>query len=173
MDKVELTRAGRPLQIRSGHTPVNIGLLIGSLLASLSAFAVSTSRSAVVRQVLPPWAMTTFYVVLLVSSAVALSAVWRPMPHELTEETYRVITGRLVRERVGHYGVAGIMACFSISAMANSLSGLTAASMLMGVAGGLVMRARQTKADLDKLQTAMRTGDTVEGRLLADPGDQT
>lgn len=178
MDRVKITRpdqAEAPLLVRTGHTPVNIGLLLGSLTASVAAAASASTRSAAVRNVLPLWAQWTFYAVLFLSAGIALSAIWRPLPSVLDEAGYRVISSRLVRERVGLYGVAGIMVCFSVSALAGTgWSAATAACWLGFIAGGLVLRARQTAFDLDKLHQAMdNPGASVNRRYVADPDEKT
>lgn len=171
MDRVRianLDKGGRPLQIRSGHTPVNVGLVMGSMLAAIAAAANSAARSKIVDQVLPTWAMWTFYAVLFISAATTLSAIWRPLPTHLDVETYHVIVSRLVRERVGLYGVAGIMFCFSAAAMTGGLAGATATCWLTFIAGGLVMRARQTSQDVEKLHLAVIQGDSAHAEFVAE-----
>lgn len=172
MDQVDLNRRGRqPLHIRSGHTPENIGLLLGSLLAAGLAFTFTATQSAAVNRTLPPWAAWTFYGVLFVSAAIALSAVWQPLPHYLDDATYRTITSRLVRERIGLYGVAGIMTCFAVSSMIISITGTTAAAWLLSIAGGMVLRARQTAVDVNKLHAAVKEGGSVDEEFVADPDE--
>jgi|tagenome__1003787_1003787.scaffolds.fasta_scaffold20035201_2 hypothetical protein len=171
MDRLELDPSDRPLQIRSGHTPVNIGFMIGSMTAAVPALVTEATRSRAVDHVLPQWAVYAFYAVLLAGSALTLYATYRQLPTELTPATYRAIVNRLVCERVGHYAVAGILLCFAAGALsAAGWSGLSAGAWLVGIAGGLLLRARQTHADVNKLHRAVekRAGSSV---VLADPDD--
>lgn len=169
-----LTIRNRPLHIRSGHTPVSLGLLLGSLVAAIPALVTASTRSAAVANVLGLPALMVFYVILLLSAGLALSAVYHQLPDVLTDETYALIVSRLVRERIGLYGVAGVLLIFSIAALTSSgWNGLSAASWLVGVGGGLVFRARQTHQDVEKLHRARDFGDTVSGELLADPDGET
>lgn len=171
MDRVSVT--GRePLQIRSGHTPVNLGLMVGSLVASVPAAITEHAQSRAVGGVLPEWAAYVFYVVLFLGSAVTLSATWSQLPTKLDPHNYLIIVNRLVRERVGHYAVAGILVCFSAASFAQGgVKGLSAVGWLIGIAVGLLFRAHQTKIDVRKLHEAMRTGDEVCADVVADPDD--
>lgn len=174
MDRLKLDKPDRPddpLQIRSGHTPVNLGFMIGSITAAIPAIATEYARSRVVDSVLPTWAVYLFYAVLLLGAGITLHATWRQLPTQLTPQTYRIIVSRLVRERVGHYAVSGILLCFSVGALsASGWNGLSAASWLLGIAGGLLLRARQTHVDVRKLHQVI-SGPPGEAQVLAEPGD--
>lgn len=171
MDRLKLDKPGKPLQIRSGHTPVNIGLMIGSLVAAIPAIITEHARSRAVDTVLPVWAAYTFYAVLLIGAGITLHATYRQLPTQLTQETYRIIVSRLVRERVGHYAVSGTLLCFAIGALtASGWNGLSATAWLLGIAAGLLFRARQTHADVRKLHQVL-DGPPGEAQVLADPGD--
>lgn len=173
MDKVRIAHSDKPLIIRTGHTPVTIGLLAGSLVAAIPALVGAATRSAVISRALPWWAAGLFYLVLLVSAGTALYAVWKPMPAMLNMDTYPVIVRKLVLERVGIYGVSGILLCFSCAALAASgWNGLSAAGWLVGVAIGLVFRAAQTNVDVDKLHSVAENGITTHTTQSVDDPDQ-
>jgi hypothetical protein len=174
VDRVNLDGI-RPLQIRSGHTPVNLGLLLGSLAGAIPAIITIEARSQAVGSTLPLWASYVFYGMLAIGAATALSATWYQLPHELNSKTYRVIISRLIRERVGHYAVGGIMLCFAASTLTvNGFAGLPGADWLVGCGFGLLFRAWQTHVDVRKLH------DAIDGKLdqdsasvVADPDQDT
>lgn len=173
MDRVKID-AARPLQIRSGHTPVNLGLMGGALVAAVPAMLTQATHSRAVDAVLPDWAAYVFYAMLLFGAGMSISATWHQLPGELTRETYRIIVGRLVRERLGHYAVASILICFSIAALSSQgLNGLSGASFIGGPAVGLVLRARQTHVDVNKLHRAVESGAAMTGEWAAELDDGT
>ena len=166
-------RGLRPLHIRSGHTPVNIGLLLGSILTTLPSLATTVTRSNTVGRVLSPGWLTVFYVVLLVSAGVALAGIYRQLPTVLDGKSYPIIVRRLVLERIGLYGVVGIMSSFSCAALlATGWGALSAVGWLLGIAGGLAWRIGQTHVDLNKLHRASTDGVATDASLVADPDDQ-
>lgn len=166
-------RGLRPLHIRSGHTPVNIGLLLGSILTTLPSLATTATRSGTVGRVLTPAWLTVFYLVILVSACIALAGIYRQLPTVLDGKTYPVIVRRLVLERVGLYGVVGIMVSFSCaSLLAVGWQGLSVCGWLLGIAGGLAWRIGQTHVDLGKLHRATTEGVATDAALVADPDDE-
>ncbi len=173
MDRLTI-RGRRPLHVRSGHTPVNIGLLLGSLLTALPSLATSATRSGTVGRVLSPAWLTVFYAVLIVSACISLAGISRQLPTVLDATTYPIIIRRLVMERVGLYGVVGIMTSFSCAALlATGWNALNAAGWLFGIAGGLAWRIGQTHVDLNKLHRATTEGVATDSAMVADPDDES
>jgi hypothetical protein len=170
MDRLTVRDDGKPLQIRSGHTPVNLGLMVGALGASIPAIVTEGLRSRAVDHVLPMWATYVFYAVLLGGSTLTLAGVWRQLPTELNAQNYRIIVRRLTLERIGHYAVAGIMICFATaSLLGGGVAALSGAALLYGIGTGLVLRAFQTHVDLNKLELMLSRGGTTTGEWVRDP----
>lgn len=173
MDRIDLDdyEAGRWLHIRTGY-PLR-WLHVGAVVAAVPAMLTAETRSRAVDHVFSQlWVSYVFYGVLLISSGVALVAVWRPLPRVLDDHTHKVIVTRLICERIGLYGVGGIMICFACTTLvASGWNGLPGAALLVGVSAVLLARARQTTTDVRKLHAVMSGAAervNAEG-LVADP----
>lgn len=172
MDREKLTRPkGHPLEIRTGHNPLELGLVWGTTLGVAPATVWAGARAESVHQVFPTPVLIAWYGLLLAWCALALIGIAPRAIHWLDDTTYPILRRRLNCERIGVFGVGGTFASFAFAALAAAgTHGLSSSGFLFGIAAGLFWRGAQIGVDLAKL-TRAREKRSPPVTAVGDPDD--
>lgn len=157
----------RPLELRTGHRPFQLTVMVSGVISGVTGLAFPRARSSVIEQVFPSWLLFSWYGSLLVWCGLVLSVTIQPDHVRYTADSLRT---RMLLESAGLWGMGGSCAAYGAAVLSYSGIRSLTASLFVGLfAGAAIWRAWEIRTDLRKLSLALADPKRAEPPPLADP----
>lgn len=157
----------RPLEIRTGHRPFQLTVMVSGMLSGAAGVAFPQARSNAVADSFPKWMLIGYYASLMVWCGLVTCVTATPDRVKISPDRLRT---RMLLESAGLCGMGFACAAYGVAAV--SFSGVRAltVALFVGMFGAAALwRAFEIRTDLRKLSSALANPARADPPPLADP----
>jgi hypothetical protein len=143
----------RPLELRTGHRPFQLTVMVSGVISGSAGLAVPKARSNVIENSFPGWLLVGYYASLLLWCGLVLAMTIQPDRVIIKVDRLRT---KMMLESAGLFGMGFTCAAYGVAALVYTGARALTATLFVGMfAAAALWRAVEIRVDLHKLAGAL------------------